>query len=101
MPSPYELVQLVNNQFGIQPQETIEEINDLRSEIDKDPKKFTYELSQEIEEFSEKLGLCPLCGCNLVKLESSYEPSEYCGQSVYEEHSRYGCESSSCSYIKE
>lgn len=97
--SKYDLIQMINrNNHDVE--DTIQDINDLIEDIDTDPKKFTYELSIELEEFCEKLNRCPLCGSNLVKLKSDYESSEYFGQPVQEEQSRYGCESSSCGYIK-
>ena len=49
-----ELIQMINRQFGITQQQTIEEVNDLIETIDNNPKAFTYELATELEEFSEK-----------------------------------------------
>jgi uncharacterized protein with PIN domain len=100
MPSKYDLIQMINrNNHDVE--DTIQDVNDLIEDIDKDPKKFTYELSTELEEFAEKLNRCPLCGSELTKLKSDYESSEYLGQPVQEEILRYGCESSTCTYTKQ
>jgi hypothetical protein len=100
MPSKYEIIQMINRQFSHSPRETIEEVNELIEDINNDPKAFTYELAQEIEEFSEKLNLCPLCGCDIIQIGKDYESSEYLGQTVKETIIRYSCDSSSCGYIK-
>jgi len=99
MPSKYELIQMINrnNHYA---SDTIQDVNDLIADIDNDPKKFTYELAQEIEEWSLNLNLCPLCGGRIIKLGKSYEPSEYFGRPVQEKIIRYGCEVSNCSYVK-
>jgi Zn finger protein HypA/HybF involved in hydrogenase expression len=99
MPSPYELVQLLNSQFGQQIEDTIEEVEDLINRINYNPSQFTYELKEEIENLALKNLKCPLCGSNLIKLKSNYESSEYNGKEVQEEQLRYGCEN--CGYIKE
>lgn len=101
MPSPNEILQMINRQFGITQQQVIEEVNELIKTIDDDPKKFTYELSKELEQYCERIGLCPLCGSKVIRLGLDFEPSEYFGQPVNEEIVRYGCESSNCGYIKE
>jgi DNA repair exonuclease SbcCD ATPase subunit len=99
MPSPYELVQLIHNQFGQEIENTIDDVNDLIERIEYNPNQFTYELAEEVENLALRSNKCPLCGCNLIKLKSDYESSEYNGQPVKEEQSRYGCEN--CSYIKQ
>jgi transposase-like protein len=98
MPSPNEVVQLINNQFGQEIEDTIEEVNDLIERINQDPKLFTYELIEEVENLALKCLKCPKCGSKLIKLKSDFESSEYFGQPVQEEQSRYGCEN--CGYIK-
>jgi Zn finger protein HypA/HybF involved in hydrogenase expression len=101
MPSAYEVVQLINSQFGQQIENTIADVNDLIERIEYNSRQFTYELTEEVEHLALKSNKCPLCGCNLVKLDSEYESSEYNGQVVQEELSKYGCESLNCGYIKE
>lgn len=98
--SKYDLIQMINrNNHDVE--DTIQDVNDLIEDIDKDPKKFTYELSTELEEFAEKLNRCPLDGGKIVQIGKDYESSEYFGQPVREEIIRYACENSSCGYIKE
>lgn len=99
MPSKYDLIQMINrdNHYA---RETIEDINELIEDIDTDPKKFTYELAQEIENFSQKLNLCPLCGSELIEIDKWDESrGEHCGREVSEIMYKYGCESSNCSYV--
>lgn len=100
MPSKYDLIQMIirDNHYA---SDTIQDVNEIIADIDNNPKKFTYELSKEIEEFAEKLQLCPLCGEPIVQIGVDYEPSEYFGQPVQEKSIRYGCDSASCGYIKD
>lgn len=98
--SKYDLIQMFNrnNHYA---RETIQDINELIEDIDNDPKKFTYELSEELSQFGEKLNLCPLCTSNIIKLNSNYEFSEYQGNEIAEEIPIYGCENANCGYIKD
>jgi len=100
MPSKYDLIQMINrnNHYA---RETIQDVNELIEDIDNDPKAFTYELAEEIESFSRKLNLCPLCGERIVQIGKDYQHSEYFGQPVNEQINRYGCDNPSCGYIKE
>lgn len=99
MPSPYDLIQLINSQFAYTQKDTIEEINELISDIDKDPKKFTYELSEELSDWCKTKNKCPLCGEEIVQIGVDYESSEYFGYPTNEKIVRYACDSPSCSYI--
>jgi hypothetical protein len=96
----YNLIQMYNRDNYGNVENTIQDINELIADIDNNPKKFIYDLSNEIEEFAEKVMRCPLCGSKVIQLDTSYESSEYFGQPVQEKILTYGCESSSCSYIK-
>lgn len=98
--SKYDLIQMYNrNNYG-NVENTIQDINELIEDIDNDPKKFIYDLSNELEEFAEKVMRCPLCGNRVIELDSSYQSSEYFGQPVQERMLTYGCECSNCSYIR-
>ena len=97
----YDLIQMYNRENHGNVENTIQDINELIADIDNNPKKFIYNLSNELEEFSEKLMRCPLCGGKIIELDVDYEASEYFGQPVQETISTYGCESVNCGYIKE
>lgn len=94
--SKYEIIQMFNRNNHYT-RETIQDINELIEDIDTNPKKFTYELSEEIEQFAEKLKLCPLCGANIVQIGRDEQFSEYSGQPVSEQINKYGCDE--CNYI--
>lgn len=97
--SKYDLIQMYNrnNHYA---SETIQDINELIEDIDNDPKKFTYELTKEIEEFADKVNLCPLDGGEIVQIGKDYQSSEYFGRLVNEQITRYGCDNPNCGYIK-
>lgn len=46
---------------------TINSANDILAAIMDNPTKLAYELSTQIEEFSEYCDVCPLCGENLTR----------------------------------
>jgi len=96
--SPYDILQMINR-TNRNANETIQDVNDLIADIDNDPNKFTYELSQEVDEFAKKLNLCSLCGGEIVQIGRDFEDSEYFGNPVQEQINRYGCDSPDCSYI--
>ena len=94
--SPNDIIQIFNrNNYEVQ--ETIEDINELIEQIDNDSNNFTYNLSEALEEWSLQLKKCPLCGANIIKINTNEEHSEYQGQDVSEIINRYGCED--CNYI--
>ena len=94
--SPNEIVQMIyKNSKTIK--EAIETINDLIADIDNDSKKFTYDLSEEIEDFSLCRTKCPLCGCDIIQIGKDTQSSEYFGQPVDEEIIKWGC--NECTYI--
>ena len=96
----YDLIQMYNR-TNHNVEDTIQDINELIEDIDNNPKKFVYDLSNELEEWCDQLGRCPLCGSKVIELDSGYQSSEYFGQLVQERIPIYGCEATNCGYIKE
>ena len=96
-----ELIQIINRDC-YNTEETIQLVNELINEIDKDAKKFIYNLSNHLEEFSESKNKCPLCGSDIIIIDEWEEDrGEYLGQPCKEKVYKYGCESSTCNYIKD
>ena len=76
-------------------QETIEDVNNLIWQIDKDPKAFTEKLSKEIEEFASMYNKCPLCGEDLQP-DVWYEDRPYGDGYTKEKMVEYRCKNSEC-----
>lgn len=76
-------------------QETIEDVNDLIWQIDKDPKAFTEKLSKEIEEFASMYNKCPLCGEDLQP-DVWYEDRPYGDGYTKEKMVEYRCKNPEC-----
>jgi uncharacterized protein with PIN domain len=74
-------------------------INELIREIDKDPKKFTKELYNNLKTLAKNTNRCPKCGRELVAVEKYNENREYQGTPCTETIYKYGCEF--CDYIEE
>ena len=56
------------------------------------------ELKDCRDSYAESISKCPKCGCDIIRLNSHDEDrGEMLGKQVYEQTSKYGCES--CSYI--
>ena len=76
-------------------QETIEDVNNLIWQIDKDPKAFTEKLSKEIEEFASMYNKCPLCGEDLQP-DVWYEDRPYGDGYTKEKMVEYRCKNPEC-----
>ncbi len=74
---------------------TIEDINNLIWEIEKDPKSFTEALSKEITEFASRYNRCPLCGEELSPTVW-YEDRPYGDTYAKEKMVEYTCKNSEC-----
>ena len=76
-------------------QETIEDVNDIIWQIDKDPKAFVEKLSKELEEFASMYNMCPLCGDELSPTVW-YEDRPYGDTYVKEKMVEYRCKNPEC-----
>ena len=76
-------------------QETIEDVNDIIWQIDKDPKAFVEKLSKELEEFASMYNRCPLCGDELQP-DMWYEDRPYGDGYTKEKMVEYRCKNSEC-----
>lgn len=94
----YELILAIKDYCNNDNKETIEQVNDVLVQLMDNPRKFTNQLANEIEEFCGD-GLCPQCGSKLELLKSDKVQEEYQGFSVDREENTYGCEE--CGYIIE
>lgn len=100
MVSTVELVQVLKEYYGHDYEEFVSVVNELIAEIQDDSNGLAYRLSNELESECMDNNKCPLCGSELVVLESYYEDrGEYCGTSCVEYEEVIGCEDESCPYI--
>ena len=76
-------------------QETIEDVNDIIWQIDKDPKAFVEKLSKELEEFASMYNRCPLCGDELQP-DIWYEDRPYGDGYTKEKMVEYRCKNPEC-----
>ena len=96
-----EILQMVWELCSTNTKLTIESMNELITQITDNPKQLAYDLSERLEEWSLERDSCPLCGEDIVEISIDNQSSEYFGQPVQEKIPTYGCESSTCGYIKE
>ena len=91
----YDLIIAISENDDYTIQDTIESINDLIWQIDKDPKAFIEKLSKELEEFASKYNRCPLCGEELSPTVW-YEDRPYGDTYTQEKMVEYRCKNSEC-----
>lgn len=91
----YDLIMAISENDDYTIQDTIESINDLIWQIDKDPKAFTEKLSKELEEFASMYNRCPLCGDELQP-DIWYEDRPYGDTYAKEKMVEYGCKNPEC-----
>lgn len=91
----YDLIMAISENDDYTIQDTIESINDLIWQIDKDPKVFIEKLSKELEEFASKYNRCPLCGEEL-KPNVWYEDRPYGDGYTQEKMVEYRCKNPEC-----
>lgn len=91
----YDLMMAISENDDYTIQDTIESINDLIWQIDKDPKAFTEKLSKEIEEFASMYNKCPLCGEDLQP-DVWYEDRPYGDGYTQEKMVEYRCKNPEC-----
>jgi uncharacterized protein with PIN domain len=97
--TPYELLELVRRINNTS--ETIQILNDLLMEIDKNPNKYIHKLSEEICDFAKHFNRCPLCGDKLEEITHQEDRGECFGFSSQETMYRYECSNPECSYTEE
>ena len=91
----YDLIIAISENDDYTIQDTIESINDLIWQIEKDPKAFIEKLSKELEEFASKYNRCPLCGEELQP-NVWYEDRPYGDTYAKEKMVEYTCKNSEC-----
>lgn len=91
----YDLIMAISENDDYTIQGTIESINDLIWQIDKDPKAFIEKLSKELEEFASIYNKCPLCGEDLQPTVW-YEDRPYGDGYTQEKMVEYRCKNSEC-----
>ena len=91
----YDLIMAISENDDYTIQGTIESINDLIWQIDKDPKVFIEKLSKELEEFASIYNKCPLCGEELQP-NVWYEDRPYGDTYAKEKMVEYTCKNSEC-----
>ena len=91
----YDLIMAISENDDYTIQGTIESINDLIWQIEKDPKVFIEKLSKELEEFAAKYNRCPLCGEELSPTVW-YEDRPYGDTYTQEKMVEYRCKNSEC-----
>lgn len=91
----YDLIMAISENDDYTIQDTIESINDLIWQIDKDPKAFVEKLSKELEEFASKYNRCPLCGDELQP-DIWYEDRPYGDGYTQEKMVEYRCKNPEC-----
>jgi len=94
-----ELTQMMNRN-NHEVSETIQDLNILIKDIRYNNKELADKLEEEKVSLADRTFHCPRCGSNIIEIDVNYEPSEYFGQPVQERIPTYGCEISSCGYIK-
>lgn len=97
--TPYELLELISQNYS--PAETIQIMNELICDIDNSPSKYINKLSQEVSDYSERYGLCPLCGSEIKTLEYQEDRGECRGFNSEETMYQYECSNEECSYTAE
>lgn len=97
--SPYDLILATKDYCDDYNKEAVEQVNDLLVQMMDNPRKFTNQLSNELEEFCDRNCLCPQCGSELELLKSDKAQEEYQGGLVDREENTYGCKE--CGYIIE
>lgn len=80
-----EVLEAIWKYIDNDPKSTIIEVNNLISDITENPKKLALDLSISVEEFSEYVNRCPLCG-------------EEIEEATRDEEKRMECSSNNCSY---
>jgi transcription initiation factor IIE alpha subunit len=99
--SGYETILAVKKYWEDNDKVTIEEVNDLIYQIQNDPSKLAYELSNELEEYYSSKNVCPLCGEELETKTWEENRGEYFGSKAIETMGKTMCSSGSCSYIRD
>lgn len=97
MPSPYEIRNLISNQFGYTTRETLQDLDELINDIESE--SWRQQLKEEKNDYAEKTGYCPICYEKLEIINHYEESSEYFGRPVSQKFITYGCPC--CGYIKE
>jgi hypothetical protein len=97
VPSAVDITQMLIRQFGREPTDVIEDMNDLLEQLP--DCKFKKELTEERNDYCKRTGYCR-CGQELEVIDTWKESrGEMHGREVYENMYKYGC--TKCGYIKE
>lgn len=97
--SPYELILSIKDYCENDNKETIKEVNDLLVQLMDNPRKFTSQLTNELDEFCESHNRCVQCGGKIRLFNSNLVQEEYQGFPTDREENTYGCEE--CGHIVE
>lgn len=97
--TPYELLEEIRTTNN--PKRTIQLLNELLAELERDPKRYILKLSEEIEEFANAFERCPLCGHKITVTEYKEDRGECRGFNSQETMYRRECSSPECSYSVE
>lgn len=96
--SPYEIFLSTKDYCEGDIKDTIVEMNNLISDIQDNPNKLAYQLSNELEAYCLANDICPLCGDDLISINTYEETREYQGKMVGETMIRIGCADENCTY---
>jgi len=96
----YELTQMINRN-NHEVSETMQDINTLVSDIRNNPKELANKLEEDKNLLADRTNSCPRCGERLIIVDKDYFNYDYLGQEGVQSIDIYGCDNSSCGYIKE
>lgn len=94
--TPYELIETIDKVSNTK-KETVEDVNDLLVQMMDNPRKFTNQLANELDEYCGSNSICPRCGSKLELLKLDKVQEEYQGFLADRNENTYGCKK--CGYV--